>query len=243
MSRTLVWFSCGANSAIAAKIAVEELENVEILYCDTLAYEHPDNLRFLENISTWLNRPIKFLRSEKYKDIFDVFERKKYLNGINGAPCTVELKKVVRKSYQLPDDVHVFGYSADEQNRVERFKAQHPDLKLRFLLVEKGLTKQDCFRELMKTKIEIPVMYRMGYKNNNCIGCVKGGAGYWNKIRVDFPETFKRMSAMERKLNHALLRVKGKPCFLDKLPSHIGNYKAEFDIDCGPQCVTEEVRE
>ena len=23
--------------------------------------------------------------------------------------------------------------------------------------------------------IEIPVMYRLGYNNNNCVGCVKGG--------------------------------------------------------------------
>lgn len=31
-------------------------------------------------------------------------------------------------------------------------------------------------------------MYDLGYANNNCIGCVKGGIGYWNKIRIDFPE-------------------------------------------------------
>ena len=32
----------------------------------------------------------------------------------------------------------------------------------------------------------------MGYNNNNCIGCIKGGMGYWNKIRVDFPEVFEK---------------------------------------------------
>ena len=31
-------------------------------------------------------------------------------------------------------------------------------------------------------------MYDLGYPNNNCIGCIKGGMGYWNRIRKDFPD-------------------------------------------------------
>lgn len=36
--RVLVWFSCGAASAVAAKLAVDKYRNdsVEVLYCDTL---------------------------------------------------------------------------------------------------------------------------------------------------------------------------------------------------------------
>jgi PP-loop superfamily ATP-utilizing enzyme len=42
MKRVLVWFSCGAASAVAAKLAVEKYgDQCEVLYCDTLAYEHP----------------------------------------------------------------------------------------------------------------------------------------------------------------------------------------------------------
>ena len=49
-------------------------------------------------------------------------------------------------------------------------------------------------------------MYKLGYNNNNCIGCVKGGIGYWNKIRVDFPAEFDRMAELERKIGHAVLK-------------------------------------
>jgi hypothetical protein len=66
---------------------------------------------------------------------------------------------------------------------------------------------------------------------------VKGGAGYWNKIRRDFPEAFKRMAEMERELDFAILRLKGKRVFLDELPPNVGRYDAEEDIECGPQCV------
>ncbi len=38
--------------------------------------------------------------------------------------------------------------------------------------------------------IELPMMYRLGFNNANCIGCCKGGEGYWNKVREVFPDDF-----------------------------------------------------
>ena len=52
----------------------------------------------------------------------------------------------------------------------------------------------------------IPEMYHLGYHNNNCVGCVKGGMAYWNKIRVDFPGIFDRMAVLERKLGRSCLK-------------------------------------
>ena len=51
--------------------------------------------------------------------------------------------------------------------------------------------------------IKRPAMYDLGYGNNNCIGCLKGGMGYWNKIRIDFPEVFDRYSSLERETGHS----------------------------------------
>ena len=42
--------------------------------------------------------------------------------------------------------------------------------------------------------VKLPAMYGLGYEHNNCIGCVKGGMGYWNKIRKDFPDAFEKMA-------------------------------------------------
>lgn len=79
--------------------------------------------------------------------------------------------------------------------------------------------------------IEPPAMYRLGYKNNNCIGCVKGRAGYWNKIRRDFPAAFERMAKQERKMGARILDV-----YLDELPPGSGKYESEFELECGPVC-------
>lgn len=247
MSRVLAWFSCGSASAYAAKLAVEKYgDRCEVLYCDTLAYEHPDNRRFLADVERWIGKSIKVLKSTEYTDIYDVFERTRWLVGIGGARCTTELKKNVRKAYQTVDDLHVFGFTSEEGHRIKRFHQENPELDAEFPLFVDGITKAMCHEAVRVAGIEQPAMYRLGYKNNNCIGCVKGQSGYWNKIRVDFPEAFARMAKMERTLDAAICKTEGKTdgkrwrkrLFLDELPPTAGRYKAEPDIECGVLCTS-----
>lgn len=246
--RVLAWFSCGDASAVAAKMAVQKYgDRCEVLYCDTFAYEHPDNRRFFADVERWLGREIKVLKSQEYADIYDVFVRTRWLIGVKGARCTTELKKVVRKDYQRVDDIHVFGFTADEQHRVTRFRKENPELFADFPLIEGGITKADCHRAIRQAGIELPAMYRLGYRNNNCIGCVKGQSGYWNKVRRDFPDIFAKMAATERSLNAAICKKEGvtngkrwrKRVFLDELPPDAGRYEAEPDIECGVTCTVE----
>lgn len=244
MSRVLAWFSCGAASAVAAKLTVEKYgDRAEVLYCDTLAYEHPDNLRFLGDVERWIGVPIKILKSDTYTDIFDVFDRTRWLVGPKGARCTTELKKKVRIAYQRPDDVHVFGYTVDEQHRIGEQRDAIHDLVTEFPLIENGISKAQCHQRIAAAGIQSPAMYRLGYDNNNCIGCVKGGKGYWNKIRRDFPEAFDRMAKMERELDAAICKnepvVNGKRTrqrvFLDELPPEAQD-EFRFEMECGVLC-------
>ena len=244
MSRVLAWFSCGAASAVAAKLTVETYgDRAEVLYCDTLAYEHPDNRRFLTDVASWLGVPITILKSDTYTDIFDVFERTRWLVGPKGARCTTELKKKVRIAYQRPDDVHVFGYTVDEQHRIGEQRDAIHDLVTEFPLIDNGISKAQCHQRIAAAGIQSPAMYRLGYDNNNCIGCVKGGKGYWNKIRRDFPEAFDRMAKMERELDAAICKnepiINGKRTrqrvFLDELPPEAQD-EFRFEMECGVLC-------
>lgn len=232
--KVLNWFSCGAASAVAAKLSAGD-----VVYCDT-GSEHPDNMRFLKDIESWLGQKITIMKNEKYKNIWDVFEKTKYLVGVNGARCTIELKKSIRHKIEANYDIQIFGYTVEEKNRAERLLEQNPEIKAKFPLIDNQLTKQDCLGLLAEAGIEIPTMYKLGYRNNNCIGCVKGGVGYWNKIRMDFPKVFWRMAKVERKLNVAInkkyIDKKRIRIFLDELPTNMGNYKTELDISCGVMC-------
>ena len=238
--KTIVWFSCGAASAVAAKKTVESNPDAVVAYCDTLKYEHPDNQRFLSDVEKWIGKNISILSSKKYNDIFDVFDKTGWLIGPSGARCTMELKKRVRQENSNLEDTHVFGFTSDEVDRINRFEVNNPELFLEWILLDLGITKNDCYRIVKDAGIELPEMYKKGYKNNNCIGCVKGQMGYWNKIRRDFPESFRRMAEQERKMDVAICKkyVKGERIrvFLDELDPDAGRYEEEPDIECGPQC-------
>lgn len=236
--RVVAWFSCGDASAVACKLALtkyrdtHEFEVVRIL----LDSEHPDNDRFAADWEKWAGWPITNIRSEKYADSWAVWEDRRYIAGIAGAPCTTELKKVVRKGYQRPDDIHVFGYTAEEAKRAATFKENNFELFSYFPLIETGLTKPDCHALIRAAGIELPAMYRLGFDNNNCIGCPKGGAGYWNMIRRHFPDQFNRMAELSRSLGARLIKQDGQRVFLDELRPTTGRQKDEVTIECSAHC-------
>ena len=237
-SRVVVWFSCGVASAVAAHLTIDKYgkDNVVVAYCDTMADEHPDNQRFFDEVSDWLGVEILRLKSEKYSRVDEVFEARSFMSGIMGAPCTVELKKMPRFDFQRADDIHVFGYTADEGGRIERFKEQNPDVKVDWILSDLGYTKPLCLMIIGSGGIEIPMMYRLGYSNNNCIGCVKAtSARYWNSIRIDFPDVFKARAERSRAIGARLTRVRNVRVFLDELPEDY--MPPDFEqISCGIDC-------
>lgn len=235
--RIVSWFSCGAASAVATKLALDKYgkDNFIIASC-VVENEHQDNERFLKACEAWYGLPILRLRSDKFKDCWEVWEKTKYLVGVKGARCTTEMKKMVRQKFQKISDKQIFGFTAEEQSRAERFMIQNPEVDLITPLIESSYTKQDCFLELQKAGIELPTMYKLGYNNNNCVGCVKGGAGYWNKIRNDFPDVFNRMAKLERSLGRTILKVKGKRTYLDELDPMAGHKQKEPDMQCGLWC-------
>jgi 3'-phosphoadenosine 5'-phosphosulfate sulfotransferase (PAPS reductase)/FAD synthetase len=203
--RIVVWFSCGKNSAVAGKLALQKYKGKDIhfVYCDT-GGEHPDNKRFLEDCEKWFGQEIEILKNPKYSDHIEVCEKERFIVSPNGARCTVELKKRLRFEYQQPDDIQVFGYTLDEQDRAKRFNEAYPEIETDFILIDEGLTEENCLGILWQSGIEIPEMYKMGYNHNNCLGCVKGGMGYWNQIRKDFPEVFTAWQNLKGKSAHAL---------------------------------------
>lgn len=241
--RTICWFSCGAASAIATKIALNTYNNCVIVYQDT-GSEHPDNKRFLKDCEEYFGQEIEIIKSKKYKDIWEVFKKTRWLVGVNGARCTSELKRKVAEDYlNHYEDREILGYTIEETTRTERFRNNNPERFIECPLIDRGYSKEDCFLALAKADIVLPKMYQLGFSNNNCIGCVKGQQGYWNHIRKHFPDVFERMSKVERKLDAAINKtyVNGKRIrtFLDELPEDAGNISKEPSIGCGLFCDTE----
>ena len=242
------WWSAGITSAVACKMAIEIYEDafqeVELIYIESGNF-HPDNLRFKADCEKWYGRPIRTVyNSSGYKSQIDVVNKTKYINGPNGARCTLELKKKPRweteellreEGKEVINQIFGFEFTRREINRAIRFSQQYPGANPLYPLIDKGLDKDACAGILVNAGIEIPEMYKMGYPNNNCIGCIKGGQGYWNKIRVDFPEIFAQMSKAERAAGHSCI----KDTFLDELDPNAGKEMKMVLPYCGTFCEVE----
>lgn len=239
MRRVLCHFSCGAASAVATKLAINKYgKDRVVVFNIRIKEEHPDNQRFLKDCEAWFGVPITTVQNDRYDgSIYEVFKQG-YLKGVRGAACTTQLKRKIRASFQRDDDIHVFGYTVDELQRSIDFEERNEMLDVDWTLITANLVKQDCLAIIQDAGIEIPEMYKLGYKNNNCIGCVKGGMGYWNNIRKDFPDVFARMAMVERDIGHSVLKepVGSAPIYLDELDPNRGDMKNEMDIECSFFC-------
>lgn len=220
MTRIVCQFSCGAASAVATKLAIAKYTDVAIVNA-FLVEEHADNRRFAADCEQWFGMPITVLRDEKYgASVVEVFRRERYMVGPSGAPCSRALKRRVLDRWKQPDDVMVFGYTAEEADRLEDFRERNPGRAVLAPLIDAGLTKSDCKAMVERAGIVLPAMYLMGYDNANCIGCVKGGEGYWRAIREDFPEQFEAACLLQDEIGEGswFLRYRSGPRKGERFP-------------------------
>ena len=239
----VVWFSCGAASAVAAKKTIEKYSKTNQIKIvnNPVAEEDDDNRRFLKDVKSWLGHPIETAANEKYPSCsaVEVWAHRKFMSSPQGAPCTMELKKHARQQWEEKHkpDWHVLGFTYDEIERHERFVLTERS-NLLPVLIEQKISKQRCFEILLAAGIELPRVYRLGYPNANCIGCVKASSPtYWNHVRKHHPGVFEARAAQSREIGAKLVRVNNERIFLDELhPLQKGRPMKKFTIDCGIFC-------
>lgn len=237
MSITVSWFSAGISSAVATKMAIDSVGVDKIIYIH-IDDQHPDSMRFLVDCQEWFGKEIEILQSP-YKCVENaVFGvgGKGYVNGPAGASCTNLLKKRVRKEWEHNNKDkkinYIWGMDSDESNRADRINITMPEFTHMFPLIDARIGKRHAHEIATASGIVRPAMYELGYSNNNCLGCVKGGKGYWNKIRKEFPDIFRQRSEMERKVGHSCING----TFLDELDPDAGREEPMIIDDCGILC-------
>lgn len=241
-----VWFSCGAASAVAAKKTIERYPKCKVRVINNpVIEEDADNQRFLKDVEAWLGVTVEFATNKKFPECsaVKVWDDRKYMVGIAGAPCTMELKKGARQQWEAENhhDWLVLGFTADEQARHRRF-IQSERKNVLPVLIEAGITKFQCFEIIKQAGIKLPRIYDMGYPNANCIGCVKATSPtYWNHVRKQHPAIFADRAEQSRRIGSRLVRYKGDRIFLDELPEDaIGRSMKNMNVECGIFC--EEVK-
>lgn len=226
------WLSAGVSSFVAGYLAGDVDEWIYIDISD----QHPDSLRFIHDVEKIINKQVTILKSTAFNSVEEVARKYKHINSPYGAPCTGMLKKAVRKKWENEHSqyhlTYVWGMDASEKRRAEGLIVNFPEFDHQFPLIDRKMSKQDCHAYVAQLGLKRPAMYDLGYNNNNCIGCVKGGMGYWNKIRKDFPEVFASRAKLERELGHSCING----TFLDELDPNRGKMSGEIMQDCGVMC-------
>lgn len=239
-----VWFSCGAASAVAAKLTLERYGNL----CDVRILNNPvveedeDNRRFLADVQGWLGRPIEDVRNSKYPNASaeEVWDRRGGMSFPHGAPCTQILKKEARQQWEKVNkpDWHVLGFGAEEQERYDMFVlTERPNVLP--VLIDARLTRQACYEYVLNEGLNPPRTYAIGWPNANCKGCVKASSPtYWNFVREVEPEIFSSRAKQSRRLGSKLVRVNNERIYLDELdPNAKGRPLASLKMpECGLFC-------
>lgn len=248
--RVVCQFSCGAASAVATKLAIARYGAAVHVINAYLKSEDEDNRRFLADCEKWFGKQVVVLRDKKYDaDAVQVWWKRRFIVNRNGAPCSKALKRDVLDAYNKPGDLIVLGYTADprDADRYDRYLDAHPTVNSWAPLIEAGITKKGCYQRVTDAGIQLPRMYRLGYHNANCPGCPKGGEGYWNKIRVDFPEKFEAVAQVQDALGPGSYffrnRKTGERISLRMLDLKAGRFKDEKPFECGAICEWPEGRE
>lgn len=234
---TVSWFSAGVSSAVATKLMIDQIDRIIYTHIDD---QHEDTMRFVKDCESWFDKPIEILQSP-LKSVDAACRFKRYINGVAGASCTGLLKRLVRQQweYEQPIDQklrYVWGMDCNEIHRLEDpergLRVKMPDKDHVCPLIDQSVSKRHGHEILRASGIKRPAMYDLGYLNNNCIGCVKGGKGYWNRIRLDFPEVFQQRAQLEREIGASCING----VYLDELNPKAGRKDKPIVGDCGILC-------
>lgn len=242
MDRIVCNFSAGAASAVATKLAIHKFSSThEILIVRAkVAEEHEDNDRFSDECERWFGMPITVVQDDKYgASVREVWRRKRYIIGMRGAPCRKAVKGDPLQSLERHGDIQVLGYTAEEQDRFDGWIDANNEKRGIAPLIERGLGKSDVLAMVERAGIQLPAMYSLGFNNNNCIGCCKGGEGYWNHVRKVFPLVFQEAAEIQRTIGPGAYffrnRITGERFGLDQLDPNAGRHDEPMP-DCSFFC-------
>jgi hypothetical protein len=213
MRRIVVGFSGGVTSAWCAGWALRTFprEEVILLFHDTQE-EHPDTYRFNREMASALGMPIT--EQSDGRSVTEVFHDEHAIANNRMAFCSRILKAEQRDKYfdklraaGVTEIVNVLGFSAKEDNRVQRAwaRAQQAGYAVRFPLIEERITKQRAADWCRSVGVRPSEMYRWS-EHANCVGCVRGGKAYWLKVRESEPLVFAQRSELEREFGHTILK-------------------------------------
>jgi len=230
---TVSWFSAGVSSAVATWLIRDKVDKIIYTHIDD---QHEDTMRFVKDCEAWFGKPVEILQSP-YKCVDNACRGMAFINSPQGAACTRLLKRRVRQEWESANQWfcnfrYAWGMDSKETKRANRLRDAMSQQEHLFPLVEKEITKEEAHGIIKKAGIKRPAMYDLGFHNNNCRVCVKGGKGYMNKCRKIFLDDFLARARLERLIGASCING----TYLDELDPDTGRDEEPIVEECGAMC-------
>ncbi len=212
--RIIATISGGKSSAWCADWALKNFPKDEvILYFNDTKWEHPDLYRFLDELSIYWSKEITFDSDGRSPE--ELFYDKHTLANNKMPFCSSILKAERLQRYFKDGDILIFGIGVNELQRANRLVSRYQVIggktgkwaKLIFPLISENMTSEKVDAWLVSIGIQEPLLYRMGFKHNNCSGgCVRAGKKQWKLCYEKLPEVYAERERVEREVREYLGR-------------------------------------
>ena len=211
--RFVVGYSGGVTSAWCLDWALRTYPRDEVvaLFHDTHR-EHADTYRYLRQMAERLG--IDITERSDGRSVEQVEDDEHALANNRMAFCSRILKAEQKDRYYeelraagVTEIVLVLGFSSREWQRIQRatMRAAADGYAVMFPLVTAGITKQECADWSLALGVPLPSMYRWS-DHANCVGCRRGGKGYWLAVKANEPAIFDAAKAREAEWGHTFLK-------------------------------------
>ncbi|MQY51292.1 TonB-dependent receptor domain-containing protein [Rhodocyclus gracilis] len=92
------------------------------------------------------------------------------------------MKRRLLDNWKQPGDIMMFGYIAEEADRLDDFRERNTGREIILPLVDRVLGKGNCKAMVERAGILLPMQFRRGYDKANCKCCIKGGEAYGSLV-------------------------------------------------------------
>lgn len=211
MSKYVVSVSSGLGSAYAWHLTEQAHPGQTMgLFADVNG-EHPDNYRFLEEITAAIGAPLVTLDNNG-QTIWDVFHRKRFLANSRIDVCSRVLKREpilawLKANCDPADTVMVLGIDWTEEHRFIRAQARWAldGWTAEAPMCDLSLDSGDAQAWLDSLGIKRCVLYDLGFSHSNCGGgCVKAGIKQFTHMLNVLPEGYAEWERNEEEMRQFL---------------------------------------
>lgn len=200
-----------------------DIKSAESEYCGCTRFvdnphvgEDEDTYRFIEDAANSLGVPLVKVMDTKKRDIWRVYESKRFLGNSRQANCSTELKQKpcaewLKNNADPSDSIVYVGIDWMESHRLPAIEAAYAKkgyTALAPLCDPPFLEKQEMIDAAIKDGLTPPRAYAKGYPHNNCGGfCVRAGKAQFQMLLNENRERYLFHEQQEQKIRAFL----GKP--------------------------------